>query len=127
MTAYTKQYYSIGEVSKMLDVPIYTLRFWETQFPLLNPARTPKGTRKYSQKDIELLKLIKEAVYTERLHIESAVKFVERCYRRSDPRNPFKCPDATSAIALLRNAQSMSRDKHVVDRIEAVIGWLEGL
>ncbi len=34
MTTYTEQYYSIGEVLQMLDVPIYTLRFWENQFPI---------------------------------------------------------------------------------------------
>lgn len=59
MTTYTKQYYSIGEVSRMLEVPIYTLRFWEDEFPMFNPNRTPKGTRRFTPADIDMAKAIK--------------------------------------------------------------------
>ncbi|MFN4914714.1 MAG: MerR family transcriptional regulator [Sphingomonadales bacterium] len=53
-----KKYYKIGEVSKMLNVPASTLRFWETEFRQLKPMKNKKGDRIYSLKDIELLKEI---------------------------------------------------------------------
>ena len=54
-----KLYYSIGEVSEMLGVNTSLLRFWETEFPDLKPAKNKKGTRNYRQQDIELLRRIK--------------------------------------------------------------------
>ena len=63
MTAYSKQYYAIGEVWRMLDVPMHTLRFWEGECPMFNPNRTPKGTRKFTPDDIEMAIATKTAVY----------------------------------------------------------------
>ena len=51
-------YYSIGEVAEMLDVNTSVLRFWESEFKELKPAKNKKGTRSYTQQDIELLKRI---------------------------------------------------------------------
>lgn len=54
-----KIYYSIREVADQLKVPQSTLRFWEKEIPLLNPAKSAGGTRRYVQKDIDLLQQIK--------------------------------------------------------------------
>ena len=54
-----KIYYSIREVADKLKVPQSTLRFWEKEIPLLNPAKSAGGTRRYVQKDIDLLQQIK--------------------------------------------------------------------
>ena len=54
-----KKYYSIREVADQLKVPQSTLRFWEKEIPLLNPSKSAGGTRRYVQKDIDLLKQIK--------------------------------------------------------------------
>ena len=54
-----KVYYSIREVADKLKVPQSTLRFWEKEIPLLNPAKSAGGTRRYVQKDIDLLQQIK--------------------------------------------------------------------
>lgn len=53
-----KLYYSIGEVSEMLGVSPSMLRFWETEFPQLRPAKNSKGTRSYTSNDIVLLRRI---------------------------------------------------------------------
>lgn len=53
-----KLYYSISEVSSMLGVSQSLLRFWETEFRELKPAKNKKGTRSYTQSDIELLRRI---------------------------------------------------------------------
>lgn len=63
-----KLYYTIGEVSKMLDVKPSLIRYWESEFALLNPKKRSNGNRSFTVKDIETLKLIyhlvKEKGYT---------------------------------------------------------------
>ena len=54
-----KKYYSIREVADELKVPQSTLRFWEKEIPSLKPGKSAGGTRRYVQKDIDLLKQIK--------------------------------------------------------------------
>ncbi len=51
-------YYSIGEVAEMLGVNTSMLRFWETEFKELRPVKNKRGTRSYTQQDIDLLRRI---------------------------------------------------------------------
>lgn len=53
-----KLYYNISEVASMLGVNASLLRYWETEFPALRPAKNKKGTRSYTSADIELLRRI---------------------------------------------------------------------
>jgi len=53
-----KLYYSIGEVAEMLGVNQSMLRYWETEFSQLRPAKNKKGTRSYTKDDIDLLRRI---------------------------------------------------------------------
>lgn len=68
MSEITKHYYTIGEVSDMLGLSPSLIRFWEQEFPALNPKKNRKGNRVYTQRDIEMLKriryLLKEQKYT---------------------------------------------------------------
>jgi DNA-binding transcriptional MerR regulator len=54
-----KVYYSIAEVRKITGLPASTLRCWEEQFAQLKPHKNDKGTRFYTEQDIELIKQIK--------------------------------------------------------------------
>lgn len=67
-----KLYYKIGDVAEMLDVPQPTLRFWETQFDIARPQRNAKGTRLYTPKDIESLRMIRYLLHDKGLRIEAA-------------------------------------------------------
>ncbi len=67
-----KMYYSIGEIADMFQVNASLLRFWESEFKTIHPKRSPKGTRYYSQKDIEELKLIHFLLKERKLKIEGA-------------------------------------------------------
>jgi DNA-binding transcriptional MerR regulator len=53
-----KLYYSIGEVSRMLDVPVSTIRFWENEFDILKPMKNKKGNRMFTASDIKNLTII---------------------------------------------------------------------
>lgn len=81
-----KLYYTIGEVSDMFNVNQSLLRYWETEFKTINPKRSPKGTRYYSQKDIEEIKLIHYLLKERKLKIEGA-KQVLKLKRESTVRS----------------------------------------
>jgi DNA-binding transcriptional MerR regulator len=53
-----KLYYSIGEVSRMLNVPISTVRFWENEFDILKPMKNKKGNRMFTGTDVKNLGII---------------------------------------------------------------------
>ncbi len=55
-----KRFYKIGEVVKIIKEPASTIRFWEKEFSILKPLKNSKGQRIYTDKDIEILKFIKE-------------------------------------------------------------------
>lgn len=63
-----KRYYTIGEVAEMFDVATSLIRFWETEFDLINPKKNKKGNRQFTQEDVNNVKLIyhlvKEKGYT---------------------------------------------------------------
>lgn len=124
MIPLTKQYYSIGEVSKLLDVPIYTLWFWEKEFPMFNPNRTPKGTRRFTHEDIRMVEFIKELLYSKGLKIDAAVIVMNKTYRTQRPRNLRKCNTPQDAVALLGEVKLILEDAHALAKIDAVIKFL---
>src|SRR5579872_4542215 len=67
-----KLYFRIGEVSSLLGVEPYVLRYWETEFPTLAPKKSGTGHRLYRRKDVELLLRIKSLLYEKRFTIEGA-------------------------------------------------------
>ena len=69
-----KHYYTIGEVSNLLQVKSHVIRYWEPEFPSLRPGKTTGGNRKYSQKDIDLLRKIHDMLHNQRYTIQGAKK-----------------------------------------------------
>ncbi|OGW39529.1 MAG: hypothetical protein A2Y97_00650 [Nitrospirae bacterium RBG_13_39_12] len=69
-----KLFYKIGEVSKIIDVEPYVLRYWETEFSFLKPRKNKSGQRIYIKKDVELLLNIRRLLYQERYTIEGVRK-----------------------------------------------------
>jgi len=67
-----KMYFRVGEVSRLVGVEPYVLRFWETEFPALSPKKSGRGHRLYRRKDVELLLQIKHLLYEKRFTIEGA-------------------------------------------------------
>src|ERR1700731_112311 len=67
-----KLFFRIGEVSTMLGLEAYVLRYWETEFPSLTPKKSGTGHRLYRRKDVELLLKIKHLLYDKRYTIEGA-------------------------------------------------------
>jgi len=78
-----KLYYSISEVSKITDLEQYVLRYWESEFEQLKPAKNRAGNRIYTNRDIKLILYIKKLLRDERYTIEGA-KQVLKAYTPED-------------------------------------------
>lgn len=69
-----KSYFRIGEVSKILNVEPYVVRYWETEFRTIKPVRTRTSQRLYRKKDVEELLNIRNLLYSQRFTIDGAKK-----------------------------------------------------
>jgi DNA-binding transcriptional MerR regulator len=72
-----KLFFKIGEVCEITDTQPYVLRYWESEFPTLAPAKNSSGQRIYRRKDIETVVRIKQLLYDEGFTIAGAKKRLE--------------------------------------------------
>jgi DNA-binding transcriptional MerR regulator len=87
-----KQYFKIGEVSEILDVEPYVLRYWESEFKILKPTRTRARQRLYHKKDLELLLQIKHLLYDEKFTIAGAKKRLQEMKKQASSEKKAKKP-----------------------------------
>lgn len=85
-----KQYFKIGEVSEILNVEPYVLRYWESEFKILKPTRTRARQRLYHKKDLELLMEIKHLLYDEKFTIAGAKKRLQEMKKQSSAERKTK-------------------------------------
>lgn len=67
-----QEFYSIGDVCALTELKPHVLRYWESQFKLLSPAKNRSGNRVYSRREVELILLVKHLLYTEKYTIDGA-------------------------------------------------------
>lgn len=67
-----KLYFRIGEAAKIVGVKPYVLRYWETEFSVLKPGKTPSRHRLYRRRDVETLLEIKRLLYQDGFTIAGA-------------------------------------------------------
>jgi len=104
-----KLYFRIGEVSKLTQTKPYVLRFWETEFPTLKPAKSKSGHRLYRRRDVELVLEIKRLLYGKRFTISGARKHLADSSRgEGEQRHLFRATlDATELRAIRHELQSI--------------------
>lgn len=69
--------YRIGEVSRLTELKPFVLRYWENEFPMLQPVKSPSGHRMYRQEDVDLVLKIKRLLYDEGFTIAGARRHLE--------------------------------------------------
>lgn len=79
-----KLFYSIGDVSKMLNVPVSTVRFWENEFDILKPKKNKKGNRLFTQVDIKNLKIIHHLLKEEGMTLAGVKKKLSENWDETD-------------------------------------------
>src|SRR5579862_4814389 len=77
-----RQFYSIGDVCALTDLKPHVLRYWESQFRFLSPAKNRSGNRVYQRREVELILLVKHLLYTEKYTIDGARRKVDE-HRRA--------------------------------------------
>jgi DNA-binding transcriptional MerR regulator len=81
-----QEFFSIGEVCELTDLKPHVLRYWESQFRFLNPAKNRSGNRVYQRREVELILLVKHLLYTEKYTIEGARQKVDEHRKGGDLR-----------------------------------------
>ncbi len=71
------RYYRIGEVSRLTALKPFVLRYWETEFPMLEPVKSQHGHRLYRQEDVDLVLKIKRLLYDEGFTIAGARRLLK--------------------------------------------------
>jgi DNA-binding transcriptional MerR regulator len=87
-----KLFFKIGEVCEITDTQPYVLRYWESEFPSLAPAKNSSGQRIYRRRDIETVLRIKQLLYEEGFTIAGAKKRLEAEMSGKTDSNPSVTP-----------------------------------
>ena len=79
-----QEFFSIGDVCTLTDLKPHVLRYWESQFKFLHPAKNRSGNRVYQRREIELIMLVRQLLYTEKYTIEGARQKVDDHRKQGD-------------------------------------------
>jgi DNA-binding transcriptional MerR regulator len=96
-----QQFFSIGEVCELTDLKPHVLRYWESQFRFLNPAKNRSGNRVYQRREVELILLVKHLLYTEKYTIEGARQKVDEHRKGGDLRTAARSALAVQTLEAL--------------------------
>jgi DNA-binding transcriptional MerR regulator len=100
-----KLYYSISEVAKITDLEQYVLRYWESEFEQLKPAKNRAGNRIYTNRDIKLILYIKKLLRDERYTIEGAKQVLKTYSPDADAGEQLELIDAPKTHAKIKDEQ----------------------
>lgn len=108
--------YRIGEVSRLTELKPFVLRYWETEFPMLEPVKSPTGHRMYRQEDVDLVFKIKRLLYDEGFTIAGA--------RRHLRENGGGGAEPVAASAPTENAAELLSRKMLLDLRDTLRAFL---
>lgn len=101
-----KVYFKIGEVAEIVGVKPYVLRYWETEFPDIAPAKSKSKQRLYKRKEVEMILRIRDLLYKEKFTIEGARKRLKELNRRGHKGKELEAQAAQITLALPKNPDS---------------------
>ena len=107
-----KYFFTVGEVSHLTWVKPAALRYWEACFKALRPARRESGQRKYTRRDIEIIKRIRTLLKDEKLTVAGASKQLNRELKegRRTAETPSRAPSASVLREIKQELQEMARE-----------------
>lgn len=106
-----QEFYSIGEVCALTDLKPHVLRYWESQFKVLNPAKNRSGNRVYARREVELILLVKQLLYVEKYTIDGARQKLE-AHRRGGGLRP-----AARYALELETVEVLERELHALQAL----------
>ena len=105
-----KAFFRIGEVSRITATKPFVLRYWETEFPMLQPVKSPKGHRLYRRQDIETVLKIKRLLYDEGFTIAGARRHLREQSGNGNDASAAPTPQHDSPQAISRKVLLDLRD-----------------
>ena len=109
-----REFFSMGDVCTLTDLKPHVLRYWESQFRFLHPAKNRSGNRVYQRREIELIMLVRQLLYTEKYTIDGARQKIDE-YRKSG-----ELRSAARAALDAQTVESMETD------LKAILGAIDG-
>ncbi len=104
-----KDFYRIGEVSRLTSLKPFVLRYWETEFPMLEPVKSASGHRLYRQEDVEMVLRIKRLLYDEGFTIAGARRHLREQNGTGESEGAASAGGAADGSAAGGAAQLLSR------------------
>jgi DNA-binding transcriptional MerR regulator len=103
-----QEFFSIGDVCTLTGLKPHVLRYWESQFRFLSPAKNRSGNRVYQRREIELIMLVKHLLYTEKYTIDGARQKIEDHRKSGDLRAVARAAlDAQALESVERDLQGI--------------------
>src|SRR5688500_9840001 len=81
-----REFFSMGDVCSLTDLKPHVLRYWESQFRFLHPAKNRSGNRVYQRREIELIMLVRQLLYTEKYTIDGARQKIDEYKKNGELR-----------------------------------------
>ncbi len=130
---------TISEVAEELDVPQHVLRFWETKFPVVKPLKRGGGRRYYRPADVELIRGIRDLLYTHGFTIKGAQKLLKEQGGKIEniealapggtkrPMVSLTLPEPVPPPSIAGNSVSENADALYKDKLQSVLDELKEL
>lgn len=96
-----REFFSIGDVCELTELKPHVLRYWESQFRVLSPAKNRSGNRVYTRREVEFVLLVKQLLYTEKYTIEGAKQKLDEHRRSGGVRPAARVGLDTETVQLL--------------------------
>lgn len=109
-----QEFFSIGEVCGLTGLKPHVLRYWESQFRFLSPAKTRAGNRAYQRREIDMILLVKQLLYTDRYTIDGARQKLDELKRGGELR---RAGHEALAAGTIRDLE---------EELRAILALLEG-
>jgi DNA-binding transcriptional MerR regulator len=101
-----KLFYRIGEVARLTSLRPSILRYWETEFSLLQPQKSRSGQRLYTRKELDLVFDIKKLLYSEKLTIEGARRAMAKRGKARMPQETSSGSVPDSIVQVIREVKA---------------------
>jgi DNA-binding transcriptional MerR regulator len=120
-TTTEERLYRIGEVSRLAELKPFVLRYWETEFPMLEPVKSPSGHRMYRQEDVDMVMKIKRLLYDEGFTIAGARRHLRE---QSGATGSTAAAESTSSSSHPENAAELLSRKMLLDLRDSLRAFL---
>jgi len=103
-----KLYYKIGEIAKRYDVNPSLIRYWEQEFDFIKPKKSAKGTRLFTQKDVDHFEIIYHLVKEKGMTIQGVKDYISK--RKDD-----------NSVDKLQIINTLKRTKDLLQEVKEII------